>query len=48
MKTTGIATHFKKMPAMTAIASKIIFGMLFFKEKSLNFIAINGKLLTIR
>ena len=47
MKIMGTASHFKKMAAITAIAAKIIFGRLFFTEKSLNFKAIIGMVLTI-
>ena len=47
MNTIGTASHLKNIPARIAIARRIIFGRLFFMERSLNFNAINERLLTI-
>ena len=44
MKTTGTASHFKRMAATRVITTKIILGKLFFMVKSLNFKAIKGNL----
>gem|GEM_PF-6565458 len=47
MNTTGTASHFKNTAASNASTSNATFGQLFRIEKSLNFSAINGSLLTI-
>ena len=47
MKIIGTASHFKNITASNPIASKMIFGISFFREKLLNFKAIIGSLLTI-
>ena len=44
---TGIASHFNNKKETTAITASKYFGKLFFREKSLNFNAINGNVETI-
>ena len=45
---TGTASHFNKIIAARPIIARIYFGALFAKLKSLNFMLINGRLLTIK
>ena len=47
MKITGTANHFKKIAALIPMLNKMILGKLLLSEESLNFSAINGRLLTI-